>query len=167
MRPGSDGIGIFDRAGLLTREVQSCSGVKCIDTAPTREDRGRLPAMNREDPGLEITQDRGALCRLSDTGDVILVHVRVRVAGPAQEGELTLWSAIGSFIPTATRWALITGFPAVLSFGVPRKFFLRDERLVLGAVGIAPDGKKKILWQGCYRVGWATTVPQLRPVTIR
>jgi len=121
--------------------------------------------MTREEPELEIKQTRGELCRLSGSGDMVLVHVRVRVVGPAREGEVTLRFVIGPFAPRETKWAVMSGFPAILSFGIPRRFFLRGEQLALGAFGVATDGKEEVLWQRCYRVGWATTVPQLEPVT--
>lgn len=123
--------------------------------------------MNREEPALEIEQTRGEFCRLSGGGDAVLVYVPVRVIGSAREGEMTLRFVIGPFVPGETTWSVRTGFPAILSFEIPRRFFLRGERLVVGAFGVAADGKEEVLWRRCYQVGWSTTVPQLEPVTIR
>jgi hypothetical protein len=111
---------------------------------------------------LRIERDNNEICRLS--GNLVVIHVPVRLIDETYEGQVTLRSTVGRFEPLEMSWQVRNGFPAILSFGIPRQFFLRDERVELSALEVDDRGRETVLWSQTYRASWLTTVPRLDPV---
>jgi hypothetical protein len=111
---------------------------------------------------VRIERNHDEICKLS--GDLVVIHVPVHLIDESHdsyEGYVTLRSIVGRFAPRETRWYVRNGYPAILSFGIPRRFFLSGEEVELMAVATDNPEGETTLWRQCYRASWLTTVPQL------